>query len=474
MLDNLAVLVEPFPPRQICRRVPLWLAARDPLSDVSAPWQGEWHGHGARSCCGGSVGRHRPGVVVAGGRTGGRHVTPPPARHVGDRERRSRLAVRHALHRSHRVGDTVAATRAMTVLHATEAASVYLAVRARTDGVGPDDVDRALYTDRSVLRQLAMRRTLFVFPRELIPAALGSASARVAGEQRRLIVRDVEAHGVAVDGLAWLEAARAAVLARLAGIGAAVGAAVARGSGRADRHRHVFPGEELRRRGSDRAAGAHPARRRGPDHARAQRRSLAPQPADLDADGGLARWAGRCRAPASEGYAELVRRWLSTFGPGTVADLQWWLGSTRTAVRAALKEVAAVEVSLDRGASGWLLPEDVDPIRDVEPWAALLPTLDPTTMGWRAREFYLDPRHTPYLFDTNGNAGNTAWWDGQIVGTWVQDDGHVRVVPAPGVDLTRDAVAALDAEAARLTTWLDGVRITNAYTSQLMKHQPLP
>ncbi|MFZ0529208.1 MAG: crosslink repair DNA glycosylase YcaQ family protein, partial [Propionicimonas sp.] len=109
------------------------------------------------------------------------------------------------------------ATRAMTVLHATEAASVYLAVRARTDGVGPDDVGRALYTDRSVLRHLAMRRTLFVFPRELIPAALGSASARVAGEQRRLIVRDVEAHGVAVNGLAWLEAARAAVLARLAG-----------------------------------------------------------------------------------------------------------------------------------------------------------------------------------------------------------------------------------------------------------------
>ena len=41
-------------------------------------------------------------------------------------------------------------------------------------------------------------------------------------------------------------------------------------------------------------------------------------------------------------------------------------------------------------------------------WVALLPSLDPTTMGWRGREFYLDPADVLYLFDTNGNAGTTA------------------------------------------------------------------
>lgn len=74
-------------------------------------------------------------------------------------------------------------------------------------------------------------------------------------------------------------------------------------------------------------------------------------------------------------------------------------------------------------------------------------------MGWRGRDFYLDPGHTAYLFDTNGNGGNTAWWDGQIVGAWLpNDDAVVHVVPA----------------------WLDGVRISNVYSSPLMKHQPLP
>ena len=147
---------------------------------------------------------------------------------------------------------------------------------------------------------------------------------------------------------------------------------------------------------------------------------------------GPARRTGSATSPEpldeARGYAELVRRWLGTFGPGTAADLQWWLGSTKTAVTRALADLEAVEVALDDGTTGWLLPDDTEETGPVEPWAALLPTLDPTVMGWKARGFYLDPAHVPFLFDTNGNAGTTAWWDGRIVGCWVQDDeGVVRL-----------------------------------------------
>ena len=125
-----------------------------------------------------------------------------------------------------------------------------------------------------------------------------------------------------------------------------------------------------------------------------------------------------------------MRRWLATFGPGTEDDIVWWLGATKAAVRAALADLGAVEVALDGGATGWLLPDDVEPADDaVEPWAALLPVLDPTVMGWKERDFYLGP-HGPQLFDRNGNAGTTAWWDGRIVGCWVQDDDGVVVRPA--------------------------------------------
>lgn len=50
---------------------------------------------------------------------------------------------------------------------------------------------------------------------------------------------------------------------------------------------------------------------------------------------------------AADGYRELVRRWLHTFGPGTEDDIVWWLGATKTIVRVALAELDAVEVSLD-------------------------------------------------------------------------------------------------------------------------------
>src|SRR5690606_26486077 len=93
------------------------------------------------------------------------------SRTVTDLERRHRLGRRHALAPAHRVSTPEAATEAMTVLHATEAPSIYLSVAARCDDLAVADVDRALYADRSLVKQLAMRRTLFVFPRDLLPAA---------------------------------------------------------------------------------------------------------------------------------------------------------------------------------------------------------------------------------------------------------------------------------------------------------------
>ena len=135
-------------------------------------------------------------------------------RHVPDQERRARLAVRHALVAP--VDTVEAATRAMTVLHATEAATVHLSCWARVRSVDVAAIDRALYADRTLVKQLAMRRTLFVVPRELLPAVWGSASARVAGIERARMVKDVVKAGLTEDGDDWLDRARAAVLAVLA------------------------------------------------------------------------------------------------------------------------------------------------------------------------------------------------------------------------------------------------------------------
>lgn len=393
---------------------------------------------------------------------------------VDDRERRARLATRHGLHPAHRASDPVTAARSVVCLHATEAATVHLAVGARTSGVTPFAVDEAMYADRSLVKQLAMRRTLFAFPRDLLPAALGVAVGCIAPEQRRLVSRDAARHGVADDGDAWLDAAGAAVLAQLSGGGAMI----------AKELREALPelagaitvNEGKRYGGTFNLAprvlgwlGAEGKITRGPNagHWRLSK----PAWTLMDA------WLGGPVAPLplDAAYAELVRRWLARFGPGTLEDVQWWLGATKGATRTALTAVGAVEVALERDRTGWVLADDVEPAPEVGPWAALLPTLDPTTMGWKERDHHLDPDHRRWLFDSNGNGGTTAWWDGRVVGAWVQDeDGVVSVVECPGVDPGSEARAALALEAERLTAWLDGVRIANVYASALMKGEPLP
>ena len=169
-----------------------------------------------------------------------------------------------------------------------------------------------------------------------------------------------------------------------------------------------------------------------------------------------------------EGLAGLVERWLRAFGPGTTADLKWWLKSTVAGVRRALAAVGAIQVSLaPDGSTGWVLPDDVDPVEEVEPWVALLPALDPTTMGWTERTWYLGD-HKAQLFDTAGNAGPTVWSDGRIVGGWRQrDDGSVELQLLEKVG--RAARSELDVRADELTEWFGGQRALMRFPSPLSK-----
>ena len=166
----------------------------------------------------------------------------------------------------------------------------------------------------------------------------------------------------------------------------------------------------------------------------------------------------------AEAQAALARAWLWTFGPAPVTDLKWWSGWTLGQTRAALAAIGAVEVDLD-GTPGVALPDDLAPVPAPEPYAALLPVLDPTTMGWQDRGWYLGP-HGKALFDTNGNAGPTVWWDGRIVGGWAQRKSG-EVVLRFLEDAGTDAVAAAEEQAARLQEWLGPARITPRFRTPL-------
>ena len=124
--------------------------------------------------------------------------------------------------------------------------------------------------------------------------------------------------------------------------------------------------------------------------------------------------------------------------------------------------------STSMGRPGGCCPTTRSRWEAVEPWGALLPSLDPTTMGWSERSWYLGP-HKAQVFDTSGNAGATAWWDGRIVGGWSQAE-NGEVVLQLLEDVGADAVTALEAEAERLTAWLDGTRIQARFPSPPLEY----
>ena len=140
-------------------------------------------------------------------------------RRITVEERRARLGVRHALADGHGAKTVVDSARAVVGLHSTDPASTFLAALARTPGASIDDVEHALYDDRSLVRVLAMRRTLFAVPREHVGIVLVGAGADIGRQQRTLLKKMLVESEVTDDPDPWIERAEAAALAAMKGAG---------------------------------------------------------------------------------------------------------------------------------------------------------------------------------------------------------------------------------------------------------------
>ena len=392
-------------------------------------------------------------------------ATPLPT--ISVEQRRARLARRHRLAPGHRATDAVESASSLVALHGTDPGTIFLSAWARVDGFAVADLEAALYEDRSLVKHMAMRRTLWVFPRSVLPLAQAGVSSGVAATERKRLIAEVEKAGLFPDGARWLDDACAQVLAVLSD-----GTELTSSELRTELP--VLEGSMVYGEGRS-WGGTVPV---GP-------RVLTV----LSAEGKVVRasnvggwsvsrprwtsmeaWLGEPLPTVSpdEGLARLVERWLRAFGPGTAADLKWWLKSTVAAIRRALEAVGAVEVALaPDGSTGWVLPDDLEPVDEVDPWVALLPPLDPTTMGWTDRAWYLGD-YKAQLFDAVGNAGPTVWYDGRIVGGWRQrEDGSAELQLLEKV--SRAARSELDALAEELTEWFGGQRVPMRFPSPLSK-----
>ncbi|MBB5119529.1 hypothetical protein AF335_28530 [Streptomyces eurocidicus] len=379
---------------------------------------------------------------------------------VSDDQRRARLARRHLLSPGHRAASVEDVADALVGLHATDAATVYLSACARLAEPSHTEVERALYEDVTLVKLLSMRRTIFAVSSGLAPYVSSSTAHAIAVRERAQFVRFLQQGTEGGWDERRLARTEREVLDALAARGEATTAELAKDVPALRETIAVSVGKPYESRQS---VGSRLLRLLASDgHVRRGR----PRGSWTSS---LYPWAPAPRIPeidVREAKAELAGRWLGSFGPATEADLKWWTGWTLGDTRRALADAGAVEVELAGGATGHALPDDLDDVPPAGPWAALLPGLDPTPMGWRGRDWYLSPDLVPALFDRAGNVGPTVWWDGRVVGGWAQR-ANGRIVWRPLADVGREAASAIAAEAARLAEWVGDVRVTPRFRTPL-------
>jgi hypothetical protein len=385
-------------------------------------------------------------------------------RTIGNDERRARLGKRHCLAEPSPGVAEVAG--AMVGLHSSDPATVFLSARARIPGLKQGDVEDALYERRSVVRILAMRRTMFVVPVEMAPLLhYSSTISLIAPEQKRLADM-VEKAGIAADGAEWVRRVSEHTLDALRARGEAVATELTKdvpelgeritfyksdGSvlttvGMSTRVLFLLATEGRIVRGRPKGTWVSSLYRWVPTET----------------------WLG---APLTEmdkpdAQAALLTKWLGTFGPATERDIRWWTGWAAVQVRKALARIGAIQVEVESGPA-FVLADDIEPVAPVDRWVALLPSLDPTTMGWKERGWYLGP-HAGRLFDSNGNAGQTVWVDGKIVGGWGQrKDGEVVWHLLEDVD--RAAAGEIARQASELQEWIGDRVVVARFRSPLDK-----
>ena len=355
----------------------------------------------------------------------------------------------------------------MVGLHSSDPTSVFLSTWARVDGFAPSDLEDSLYDRRSLVRMLGMRQTLFVVPRDLAAAMDEAYTKALAAGERNRLVRMLETQGMAKEGKGerWLDRVTSETLDALA----------VRGDATARELTKDVPelGAKLSFGEGTTWAGTMGISTRVLFLLASEGRIVRARPLGSWVSGQYrwARTADWLGAPLTqldhaEACADLLGRYLHTFGPATMADVRWWTGWTVRLAAKTLEALGAEEVALEEG-TGYVLPDDLDPVGEVEPWVALLPGLDPTVMGWKQRGWYLGG-HASALFDRNGNAGPTVWANGRVIGGWTQaEEGEVLVELLDRIDAR--IRKAVDAERERLRDWLGDVRIRSRFRAPLEK-----
>ena len=253
----------------------------------------------------------------------------------------------------------------VVALHSSDPVSVFLSALARMRHPSIAAVEAALYESRCVIRFHTMRRTLWVATPSVARMAHASSTTKLLGPEHRRFVKLLADNGISDHGDDWIASAKEQVLAALHRAGEASTRQLGEAVPALRQPIELSPGKPY--------AATQQAHVRVMLHLGFEGVVVRSRPMGSWVNSQY-RWAtmddwvpgGIVGMDPREASAELVRRWLHTFGPGTTADVQWWTGWTFRDTRHTLHDTGAVVVAMetaDGDVDTWLAPDDLDAVR---------------------------------------------------------------------------------------------------------------
>lgn len=301
-------------------------------------------------------------------------------------------------------------------IHAQVASSAEQALALRVPGTGPDDVRRALWTDRTLVRTWAMRGTLHLLPASeygaWVAAMWTKGNWRTGAWLRMVSMTEGEVEGM----IAAVDRALTGRCLTRQELADAIGANL----GDAARERLLSGWGVLLKPAS--YAGVLCS---GPS--RGQNVTFQ-RPVD---------WLGPLEEVESqEGLRRICRGYLHAYGPATHQDFgRWWgwASKARQLFRDLGEELAEVDVE---GQRVWALAADVDAMRSIAPprgSVRLLPGFDPYVLGSAPRTASVPEAFKARVSRAAGWISPVVLVDGVAVGVWrpSRADGQTTIAVEP-------------------------------------------
>ena len=153
-----------------------------------------------------------------------------------------------------------------------------------------------------------------------------------------------------------------------------------------------------------------------------------------------------------EARAEMLRRYLASFGPATVRDMNSWSMIHVPELKAALALLDLRRFRDERGRELLDVPRASLPDPDVPVPVRFLPKWDNVLLAFADRTRIMPDAYRKRIVRANGDVAPTFLVDGMVAGVWRVDGKHIALEPF--AKLTRAVRGELEEEAARLYSFI--------------------